>query len=151
MRAILKRCHITKEIVLLLDFINAFNRNLLLLLTAAYVPELTKLVAWFYKNESDLMTSTDDVVTSSTGTQQGCALSSPLFDRFIGYLNARLKKKGLTKKLRYMDDGALHGTHESVEWAARERLERWETKQVLGSTGQSVLCTVVLPEKHHWA
>ena len=119
MRAILKRCHITKEIVLLLDFINAFNRNLLLLLTAAHVPELTKLVVWLYKNESDLMTSTGDVVTSLTGTQQGCALSSPLFARIIGYLNSRLKKEGLTTKLWYMDDGALHRTPESVAWAAR--------------------------------
>ena len=47
MRMILQGCHTTKKIVLLLDFIKAFNtcgRNVLLLLTAALVPELTKLV-----------------------------------------------------------------------------------------------------------
>ena len=55
------------------------------------------------------MTSTGDIVTSSTGMQKKCGLSSPLFVVIIEYLNIYTTTEGeLTTKLWYMEDGALH-------------------------------------------
>ena len=73
---------------MLLDFANAFNtvdHNLMLRLTAANCPELTNLVRWLYELEPHLVTVGSNTVRSSTGTQQGCTLSNPLFALVMEY------------------------------------------------------------------
>ena len=130
MRAITKKCRVTNGVIMLLDFQNAFNtpkRNLLMLVTQAFLPEMARLVFWLYGNEPDLVTQRGDLVKSSSGTQQGCGLSNPLFALLIRWINARLQHKGLMLKLYYWDDAALVGTPEAVAWAAKQ-IERMETE-----------------------
>ena len=70
MREHAKRAANTGEVILLLDFRNAFNsvdRNLMLRLCAAHLPELAKLAFWIYQNEPNLTTPNDKVINSSTG------------------------------------------------------------------------------------
>ena len=53
MRELVAQAKRLGEVVILLDFANAFNtvdRNLMLRLTAAYCPELTNLVLWLYEH-----------------------------------------------------------------------------------------------------
>ena len=105
---------------MLLDFANAFNtvdRNLMLRLTAAHCPELTNLVRWLYKLEPHLVTAGGDTVKSSTGTQQGCTLSNPLFALIMEYFAKKLVIDGLRVKQFYWDDTALVGTPEAVSKA----------------------------------
>ena len=104
-------------IILLLDFKNAFNtvnRNLMLRLIAAHCPELTNLVRWLYELEPHLVTGGGDTVRSSTGTQQGCTLSNPLFALVMEYIAKKLIIDGLKVKQFYWDDTALVGTPEAV-------------------------------------
>ena len=89
MRELAKQTEKFGEIVMLLDFANAFNtvdRNLMLRLTAAHCPELTNLVRWLYALEPHLVTAGGDTVRSSTGTQQGCSLSNPIFALTMQYI-----------------------------------------------------------------
>ena len=82
MRALVNQAKALGEVVILLYFANAFNsvdRNLMLRLVAAHCPELANLVRWLYELEPHLVTTRGDIVKSSTGTQQGCTLSNPLF------------------------------------------------------------------------
>ena len=54
MRELARQAGRLGEVILLLDFANAFNtvdRNLMLRLTAAHCPELTNLVRWLYELE----------------------------------------------------------------------------------------------------
>ena len=105
---------------MLLDFANAFNtvdRNLMLRLTAAHCPELTNLVRWLYELEPHLVTASGDTVKSSTGTQQGCTLSNPLFALTMEYIAKKLVIDGLRVKQFYWDDTALVGTPEAVSKA----------------------------------
>ena len=105
------------EVILLLDFANAYNtadRNLMLLLTAAYCPELTHLVLWLYECEPQLITTSGDIVKSSTGTQQGCTLSNPLFALTMEYISKKLVSKGLRVKLFFWDDTSLVGSPKAI-------------------------------------
>ena len=82
MRELAKRAKVSGWVIMLLDFANAFNsvdRNLLLKLACAHCPELARLTLWLYERESLLVTTRGDTLKSSTGTQQGCTLSNPLF------------------------------------------------------------------------
>ena len=82
MRAMAKRAESNGLAILLLDFANAFNtvdRNLLIKLAASKCPELANLTWWLYKLEPNLITSSGKSIRSSSGTQQGCRLSNPLF------------------------------------------------------------------------
>ena len=81
------------EAMILLDFENAYNTvdcNLMLRLTAAFCPELTNLVLWLYEREPHLITTGGDTVKSSTGTQQDCTLSNPLFALTMEYISKKL-------------------------------------------------------------
>ena len=120
MREHAKRAAKTGEVVLLLDFQNAFNsvdRNLMLRLCAAHLPELAKLAFWIYENEPNLSTSNGKAVKSSTGTQQGCMMSNPLFALVIAWINRRIRQKGLKTQF-FWDDGALVGDPETIAVAA---------------------------------
>ena len=61
-----------------------------------------------------------DKVKSSTGTQQGCLLSNPLFAFTMGFDAQKFKSiKGLKINHFFWDDTALVGTPEAVAEAAR--------------------------------
>ena len=89
----------------------------MLRLTAAHCPELTNLVRWLYELEPHLVTVGGDTVRSSTGTQQGCTLSNPLFALTMQYIARKLVINGLRVKQFYWDDTALVGTPEAVSKA----------------------------------
>ena len=117
MRELVAQAKRLGEVVMLLDFANAFNtvdRNLMLRLTAAYCPELTNLVLWLYEREPHLITTAGDTVKSSTGTQQGYTLSNPLFALTMEYIAKKIVIKGLRVKMFYWDDTAPVGTPEAV-------------------------------------
>ena len=106
------------EGILLLDFANAFNtvnRNLMMSLAARLCPELTNLTWWLYKLQPWLVTSRGDVIRSSSGTQQGCRLSNPLFALTMQFIAEKLQAiDGLRKPLFFWDDTALVGTPEAL-------------------------------------
>ena len=81
------------EGILLLDFANAFNtvdRNLMISLATKLCPELANLTWWLYKLQPLLITTSGDVIRSSTGTQQGFRLSNPLFALKMQFIAERL-------------------------------------------------------------
>ena len=110
------------EGILLLVFANAFNtvdRNLMISLATKLCPELANLTWWLYKLQPLLITTSGDVIRSSTGTQQGCRLSNPLFALTMQFIADRLKTiEGLRKPLFFMDDIALVGTPEALAKAS---------------------------------
>ena len=109
-------------VIMLLDFENAFNtvdRNLMLRLASAHCPELVKLTLWLYGREPHLVTTRGDTVKSSTGTQQGCTLSNPLFALTMEFFAQKIRKiGGLRVKQFFWDDSALVGTPAAVVIAA---------------------------------
>ena len=75
MRALAKQCEEDGDVILILDFSNAFNacnRNLLVKLAAAHTPEIAPLVYWLYAEETELFASNGETITSSEGVHQGC-------------------------------------------------------------------------------
>ena len=123
MRSLCQEASDNGEGILLLDFANAFNtvdRNLMISLTAKDCPELTNLTWWLYKLQPWLVTSRGDVIRSSTGTQQGCRLSNPLFALTMQWIGGKLKGvEGLRKPLFFWDDTALIGTPEALARATK--------------------------------
>ena len=97
-----------KEVILLLDFANAFNtvdRNLMLKLACAYCSELAKLTIWLYEREPLLVTTRADTLKSSTGTKEGFTLSNHLFALTIEYIASKIKNIGrLGVKLFFWDE-----------------------------------------------
>ena len=56
-RALSKKCLEDGDVILLVDFANAFNacnRNLLIMLVTTYLPEVATLAYWLYAEEADL-------------------------------------------------------------------------------------------------
>ena len=123
MRSLCTVAEHNNEGILLLDFANAFNtvdRKLMILLTAKDCPELANLTWWLYKMEPQLVTSRGDIIRSSSGTQQGCRLSNPLFALTMQYIGEKLQGiKGLRKTLFYWDDTALVGTPKALAQATK--------------------------------
>ena len=69
------------------------------------------------------MTSRGDTLKSSSGTQQGCPLSNPLFALTMQFISQSIEDiKGLNVKQFYWDDTALVGTPEAVARTA-QRIE----------------------------
>ena len=57
MRALAKQCMIDGDVIILIDFANAFNscnRNLLIKLVVTFVPEIAPLAYWLYAEETEL-------------------------------------------------------------------------------------------------
>ena len=108
--------------VLLLDFANAFNtvdRDLMMSLAAKSCPEFANLTWWLYKLEPRLVTNNGHIIRSSTGTQQGCRLSNPLFALTMRHIAGLLKNiDGLRKPLFFWDDTALIGSPDALMQAA---------------------------------
>ena len=130
MRKLVEQCKESGEVIMVLDFKNAFNscdRNLMLQLVAAHVPELARLVQWLYQNESHLVTSRGDTVLSSSGTQQGCALSNILFALVMQYLHLNTGSLGLRRDMCYWDDAVLVGEVDAVA-AVSQMLSELESK-----------------------
>ena len=89
MRALAKKCLRDGDVILLVDFANAFNacnRNLLIKLISAYLPELAPLAFWLYAEEADLHLDNGETLTSSEGGQQGCGLMNLLFSLLMKYI-----------------------------------------------------------------
>jgi len=123
MRELAKQAKVSKWVIMLLDFANAFNtvdRNLLLKLACAHCPELAKLTLWFYQREPLLVTARGDNLKSSTGTQQGCSLSNPLFALTMEFIASEIKNiKGLQVNQFYWDDTALVKSPKAAAIAAK--------------------------------
>ena len=71
MRSLTQEAAENGEGILLLDFANAFNtvdRNLMMSLAAKDCPKLANLTWWLYKLQPWLITTTGDVIRSSSGT-----------------------------------------------------------------------------------
>ena len=108
--------------ILIIDIENAFNtadRNLILRLAAAHIPEAVKLFWWLYHLETILVTSSGDEVLNSAGVQQGCPMASLAFALIIKWIVEQLNHKGLAHKLFFHDDGLLAVTPGSLGWAAK--------------------------------
>ena len=121
-RAIAKRCLENGWAILIIDIENAFNtadRNLILRLLAAHIPEAAKLFWWFYHLETTLITSNGDEVLNSAGVQQGCPMATFAFALIIKWMVEQLNHKGLAHKMFFHDDGCLAGTPKSLGWAAK--------------------------------
>ena len=130
MRALGRQAEQNEWVILLLDFANAFNsvdRNLMLKLAAAYCPELVYLTSWLYRLEPNLVTSRGDTVKSSTGTQQGCSLSNPLFALVMEYISKKLESTTdkVRAKLFFWDDAGIIGSPTAVAsaWQIIEELQ----------------------------
>ena len=66
------------------------------------------------------MSTRGDKLKSSTGTQQGSTLSTPLFALTMEFIATKLKNiEGLHVQQFYWDDTALVGSPEAVAIAAR--------------------------------
>ena len=82
MRALALQCMQDGEVILIMDFENAFNscnRNLLIKLAAAHTPEIAPLVYWLHAEETELFVSNGETTISSEGVHQGCGFSNILF------------------------------------------------------------------------
>ena len=123
MRAISHQASTNGEAILLMDFANAFNsadRNLMISLSARMCPELTNLAWWLYNMEPRLLTTSGDVVRSSSGTQQGCRLSNPLFALLMQHIHEKIKDiSGLRTTLFFWDDTDLVGAPSALAIAAK--------------------------------
>ena len=81
-RHLAKKCRTNGNVILLLDFENAYNRSdraLMLDLVVALVPEASSVLWWLYERETMLITHRGDEVTCSTGVMQGCSFACIAF------------------------------------------------------------------------
>ena len=65
------------EVILIIDFSNAFNacnRSTLIKLVANHLPELATFAYWLYSEEAELVLSNGQSILSSEVGQQGCGL-----------------------------------------------------------------------------
>ena len=100
------------------------------------------------------MTVGGDTVKSSTGTQQGCTLSNPLFALTMQYIAKKLEISGFSAKQFYWDDTALVGSPEAIAKAVEKiRLLseetglqlRWKKCHLHGSPELVSICKTVSP------
>ena len=107
MRALANLCKEDGDVILILDFSNAFNscnRNLLIKLAVTYIPEIAHLIHWLYTNESTLYLSNGEEIISSEGVHQGCGFSNILFVLLMKHVMRHVPRKGLSAKGSYLDD-----------------------------------------------
>ena len=107
MRALAYQCQIDGEVILIIDFTNAFNgcnRNLILKLAATFIPEIAHLIFWLYAAETELYLSTGETITSSEGVHEGCGFSNILFVLLMRWVMRHIPKEGVSAKGSYLDD-----------------------------------------------
>ena len=113
MRALAKRCKVDLEVILIMDFKNAFNacnRSLLIKLAATFVPEIAHLAYWLYAEETELFISNGETLISSEGVHQGCGLANLLFALLMQYIMRRIPLEGVSAKGSYWDDAYVKST-----------------------------------------
>ena len=118
-RYIVKGSRSSGNVIMLLDFENAYNetdRALLLELVITLVPEAANVLWWLYEKETLLMTHTGHEVNCSTGVMQGCSFASIAFALVVKWLVSQMTHRGLYEKQFFMDDGLLYGTPEAMKW-----------------------------------
>ena len=107
MRALANQCEIDGEVILIIDFTNAFNacnRNLILKLAATFIPEIAHLIFWLYARDMELYLSTEKTVTSSEGVHKVCGFSNMLFVVLMRWVMQRIPKQGVSATESYLDD-----------------------------------------------
>ena len=107
MRALANMCKEDGDVILIIDFTNAFNscnRNLLIKLAATYIPELAHLIFWLYANETEVLVSNGEKIISSEGVHQGCGFSNILFVLLMRYIMRHIPREGVKAKGSYLDD-----------------------------------------------
>ena len=113
MRALARKCIEDGQVILLIDFSNAFNacnRNLLMKLAAAAMPEISSLVYWLYAEETELFLSNGEKLISSEGVHKGCGLANLLFALLMRYVMKHIPNKGVSAKGSYWDDAFTKST-----------------------------------------
>ena len=101
MRALINQCMEDGDVIFLIDFENAFNscnRNLLVKLVPAAVPEIAHLTYWLYAEETELFLSNGDKLISSEGVHQCCGLANMLFALLMRYVMRRLPSPEVSAK-----------------------------------------------------
>ena len=132
MRALANQCELDGEVILIIDFANAFNscnRNLLIKLAATYIPEIAHLIFWLYAEETELYVSNGDTITSSEGVHQGCGFSNLLFVLLMRYVMRHVPSAGLSAKGSYLDMMHLRNRNQRLQRRYLERSKPWKRKQ----------------------
>ena len=113
MRALSKLCMEDGDVILIVDFANAFNscnRNLLIKLVSTHIPEVATLAFWLYAEEAELYLDNGDTLVSSEGGQQGCGLMNLLFALLMKWIMRQIQKEGVDVKGAYWDDAWVKAT-----------------------------------------
>ena len=101
MRALSKQCRRDGNVILLIDFANAFNacnRNLLIKLVSTHIPKVATLAFWLYAEQAELHLDNGDTLVSSEGGQQGCGLMNLLFALLMKWILRQVQKEGVNVK-----------------------------------------------------
>ena len=101
MRSLANQCKIDGDVILIMDFANAFNscnRNLLIKLVATFIPEIAIMAHWLYAEETELFVQNGDTLISSEGVHQGCGLANILFALLMKYVMRHIPKEGVAAK-----------------------------------------------------
>ena len=119
MRELADQCVRTGEVVLVNDYANAFNsanRDLMLKLADAHLPELATAIRWLYKGEPDLVISGGGrggaeriTIKSSEGTQQGDPWANICFGLLAKYIDNKIDLPGVRVRKWFWDDSVLTG------------------------------------------
>ena len=113
MRALAEQCKEDLDVIVVLDFANAFNscnRNLLIKLAVTAIPEIAPLAYWLYAEETELFLSNGSTLISSEGVHQGCGLANLLFALIMRFIMRHLPSEGVSAKGSYWDDGFTKST-----------------------------------------
>ena len=76
-RELSEMCIRDGEVIIIIDYSNAFNacnRSTLIKLVANHLPELATFAYWLYSEEAELVLSNGQSILSSEVGQQGCGL-----------------------------------------------------------------------------
>ena len=80
-RELSEMCIRDGEVIIIIDYSNAFNacnRSTLIKLVANHLPELATFAYWLYSEEAELVLSNGQSILSSEGGQRCCGLTNLL-------------------------------------------------------------------------